>query len=377
MPTSLTISIAAALLTLLASTASAQTITRSEFGKTKDGTPVQLYTLTNAQGMKATISNYGGTITTLRVPDRNGKVADVVLGFDSIDGYLTRHPYFGCIVGRYANRIAKGTFTLEGKKYTLAKNNGENHLHGGLKGFDAQVWQAEEIKTDRGPALKLTYTSPDGEEGYPGTMKAAVTYTLTAENELRIDYHAATDKPTVLNLTNHSYFNLAGQGSGDILQHEVLLNADRFTPVDSTLIPTGELRPVAGTPMDFRASTPIGKRIDADDEQIRYGKGYDHNWVLNKKPDELALAARVYEPTSGRVLEVLTTEPGVQLYCGNFLDGTVVGKGGKAYKHRYGFCLETQHFPDSPNQPNFPSTVLRPGQEFKSTTVFKFSARGG
>ena len=350
-------------------------LVKQSFGKTKDGQSVEQYMLKNANGIEARIINYGGIVTHLFTPDRDGQRADVVLGFDSLAEYEKGHPFFGCIVGRYGNRIAQGRFTLDGKTYTLAKNNGENHLHGGRKGFDKYVWKAEELKTSAGQALVLSHTSPDGDEGYPGKLQVTVTYTLTDANELRIDYRATTDKATPINLTNHSYFNLAGQGNGDILGHEVLINADRFTPVDETLIPIGELRSVAGTALDFRKPTGIGKRIDQDEEQTRYGKGYDHNWVLNKTGGELSLAARVHEPRTGRVLEVSTTEPGVQFYCGNFLDGKQVGKEGKSYQHRYGFCLETQHFPDSPNQPAFPSTILRPGEEYKSTTIFKFSTR--
>jgi aldose 1-epimerase len=350
-------------------------IGRKSFGKTKEGHPVELFTLTNSNGMSVSITNYGGIVTALTAPDSKGKFADVVLGFDNLDGYLAGHPYFGCIVGRYGNRIAKGTFTLDGTKYTLAKNNGPNHLHGGVKGFDKAVWQAEPLETKAGQALKLSHTSKDGEEGYPGTLKVTVTYTLTKKNELKIEYHATTDKATPVNLTNHSYFNLKGQGEGDILGHELEINADQFTPVDSTLIPTGELKSVEDTPLDFRKATMIGARIDKDDEQLKFGKGYDHNYVVKDTDAKVPLAARVHEPKSGRVLEVFTTEPGIQFYTGNFLDGSNTGKGGKVYKQRSAFCLETQHYPDSPNQPKFPSTILQPDQQYRSLTIYKFSAR--
>ncbi len=323
--------------------------------------------------MEVAITNFGAIVVALKAPGRGGQFADVVLGFDSLDGYLKEHPYFGAIIGRYGNRIAKGRFKLNGVEYKLATNNGENHLHGGIKGFDKVVWAARDVSTPQAPALELRYTSKDGEEGYPGNLDVTVIYTLTEGNELRIDYSATTDKDTVVNLTNHSYFNLAGEGNGDILGHEMMINADAFTPVDAGLIPTGELKKVEGTPFDFRKPAAIGARINADDPQIRYGKGYDHNFVLNRKGGGLELAARVAEPKSGRVMEVLTTEPGIQFYSGNFLDGSVKGKGGKAYQHRYGFCLETQHFPDSPNKPNFPSTVLKPGGKYQTTTVYRFS----
>jgi len=364
------------LLTALSSLSLAQGIAEKPFGKTNEGEAVSLYTLTNKNGMEVQITNYGGIIVSLTAPDRAGKFADVVLGFDNLEGYLKGHPFFGCITGRYANRIAGGSFTLDGKTYTLAKNNGENHLHGGLKGFDKAVWKAEPADSRDGAALKLSYLSKDGEEGYPGNLKVTVTYTLARErNELRIEYRATTDKATPINLTNHTYFNLAGQGEGDILGHVLHINADRFTPVNDKLIPTGELRSLDGSPLDFRKPTAIGARIDARYEQLGFGRGYDHNYVLNGKPGELALAARAEEPKSGRILEVLTTEPGMQLYTGNFLDGSLTGKGGKVYQRRFGFCLETQHFPDSPNQAKFPSTILRPGQEYRSTTVFRFSAK--
>jgi aldose 1-epimerase len=311
----------------------------------------------------------------LRVPDRAGQFADVVLGFDDLAGYVEKHPYFGSIVGRYGNRIARGKFTLDGVEYTLAVNNGPNALHGGLKGFDKQVWSAETIEEEHAVGLRLSYVSADGEEGYPGALSVTVTYLLTNANELKIHYDAATDAPTVINLTNHSYFNLEGAGRGTILGHEVHINADHFTPVDDTLIPTGELRPVEDTPFDFREPKPIGRDIAAEDQQIVFGGGYDHNFVLSKQtPASLSLAARIHAPGSGRIMEVYTTEPGMQFYTGNFLDGSNVGKGGIVYEYRYGFCMETQHFPDSPNQPDFPSTVLRPGERYHSTTVYQFSA---
>jgi aldose 1-epimerase len=348
-----------------ASMDAAARIQKQSFGKTDDGTPVDLYTLTGSRGFEVKVTNYGATIVSIKATDRQGKIADVVLGFDDLDGYLHRNRFFGSIAGRYANRIAKGKFYLGGRDYTLAKNNGENHLHGGLKGFDKIVWAGKETPT----GVALSYTSKDGEEGYPGNLSVTVTYSVTDDNAVRIDYSATTDKETVVNLTNHSYFNLAG--SGTILKHEMMINADRFTPVDSGLIPTGELRPVKGTPMDFTKPVAIGARIDQKDEQLGLGHGYDHNWVVNGNPGTLRLAARVHDPASGRILEVQTTEPGVQLYTSNFLDGSIKGKGGQAYAARSGFCLETQHFPDSPNKPAFPSTVLKPGGRYTSTTVYK------
>jgi aldose 1-epimerase len=346
---------------------------KQSFGKSTDGVEVELYKLTNENGMEAAISNYGGTIVSLLVPDRRGGFADVVLGHDSLDRYLNDAAYLGPILGRYANRVAKGRFTLNGVAYSLVRNNGENHLHGGLKGFDKVVWNARGISTDKGEALELTYLSKDLEEGYPGNMSVLVVYTLTEENELRIEYTATSDKDTIINLTNHTYFNLAGHSSGNILQHELMINADRFTPTDSSSIPTGELHSVKGTPFDFTRPTAIGLRVNQDYEQLAYGHGYDHNFVLNRGVgDSPSLAARVHEPKSGRTLEVWTTEPGMQLYCGNFLDGSIRGKGEKSYHKNQGFCLETQHFPDSPNQPGFPSTVLRAGAQFRSMTVFRF-----
>jgi aldose 1-epimerase len=358
-------------LLLLAHPASAQ-LARRPYGKTPRGETVELFTLTNQHGLQAAITNYGGIVVSLLVPDRHARLADVVLGFDSLDGYLAGHPYFGAIIGRYGNRIANARFTLDGITYSLAANNGPHHLHGGIRGFDKAVWN---VVTASRNLLRLSHLSPDGDEGYPGALRVEVTYTLTPANELRIDYVATTDKPTVVNLTNHSYFNLAGQGRTDVLLHQVKFHADYFTPVGAGLIPTGELRPVRGTPFDFTTFRTIGERINAPDEQIRFGGGYDHNFVLRSRGGSLALAAEVYEPTSGRVMEVLTTEPGMQFYTGNFLDGSIRGKSGKPYGKRAAFCLETQHFPDSPNQPSFPSTVLRPGQQFQSTTVYRFSAR--
>jgi aldose 1-epimerase len=336
-----------------------------------DGTPVDLYTLSNAAGMQAGIITYGGAVVSLTAPDKSGTYADVVLGLDSLKDYMSHPSHFGALIGRYGNRIGHAQFQLDGKTYTLPKNNGENSLHGG-KGFDTKVWTAKEIASPEGAALELTYVSKDGEEGFPGTLRARAVYTLTNKNELKIDYTATTDKPTVVNLTNHSYFNLAGDG--DILQHQVMINADRFTPVDAGLIPTGELKPVQGTPFDFRKSTAIGTRIGQNDPQLQAGKGYDHNFVLNSASGALAKAAEVYEPKTGRVMEVWTTEPGMQFYTGNFLDGSLKGKG-HTYAFRSGFCMETQHFPDSPNKPSFPSTVLKPGQTYHTTTVYKFSAR--
>lgn len=345
------------------------TVTKKPFGKTEDGTAVDLYTLKNEK-IETSITTFGGRVVTLKVPDRAGKIADVVLGFDTLDGYLKTNPYFGAIVGRYANRIAHGKFVLDGQTYMVPKNDGDNALHGGLKAFDKRVWDAK----IQGGAVVLHYLSKDGEEGFPGNLSVTVTYSLNAA-ELHIDYEATTGKDTVLNLSNHSYFNLKGQGEGTILNHEVTIVADRFTPVDQTLIPTGELAPVAGTPLDFRTPHVIGDRINDNDPQLKFGRGYDHNWVLNASGGSLSLAAKVHEPTTGRVLEVLTTQPGLQFYTGNFLDGTITGKRGKVYQQRYAFCMETQHFPDSPNHPAFPTTELKPGQKFHSTTVFRFSAQ--
>ena len=342
-------------------------VTRSPFG-TVSGQNVEMFTLRNAHGVEVKATSYGAIITSIVTPDRNGRPGDIVLGFDTIEGYLKDSPYFGTVVGRYGNRIAKGRFTLDGRTYTLATNNGPNHLHGGLKGFDKVVWKAEPLQGKTGVAFSRL--SPDGEEGYPGNLDVRITYELTDRNELVMDYHATSDKATPVNLTQHSYFNLAGEG--DILGHQLMIAADRYTPVDTTLIPTGDLAPVEGTPFDFRTATAIGARIDQANEQLKNGGGYDHNWVLTRKDASRQLAARVVEPKTGRTLEVSTTEPGVQFYSGNFLDGKVIGKAGRAYQRRSGLCLETQHFPDSPNQPKFPSTILRPGGAYESQTVFTF-----
>jgi len=347
---------------------------KKPFGKTPDGQPIDLYVLTNKNGVEAAITNYGGAVVSLKVPDRNGKFADVVLGYDSLDGYVNDKSYFGAIVGRYGNRIGHAQFSLDGKTYTLAKNNGENSLHGGIKGFNKAVWPAKELPVKNGQSLELTYLSKDGEEGFPGNLHVRVVYTLTDSNELKIEYSATTDKKTVVNLTNHTYFNLEGKGSGDIIGQQIVIEADKFTPVDASLIPTGEFRDVQGTPLDFRKATAIGVRIDQDDEQLKLGHGYDHNFVLRRAAGApISLAARVVEPNTGRVLEVWTTEPGVQFYTGNFLDGTARGKGGLTYARRSAFCLETQHFPDSPNQPKFPSVVLNPGEKYSTTTTYKFT----
>jgi aldose 1-epimerase len=343
------------------------------FGKAPDGSDVNLYTLRNNKGMEVSICNYGGLVIFLKVPDRHGKFADVVLGYDNLPDYIKDSPYFGALIGRYGNRIAKGKFTLDGKEYTLAVNNGPNALHGGLKGFDKVVWEPRFLASLEGPSLELLYVSKDGEEGYPGTLSVKAVYTLTEDNALRLDYIATTDKDTVVNLTHHSYFNLAGKG--DILNHQVMMPADKFTPVDSTLIPTGELKPVDGTPFDFRTPTAIGARIGQDDEQLKFGNGYDHNWVINKPVGQLGLMARVYEPTTGRVMEVWSTEPGLQFYSGNFLDGKNKGKDGWVYQFRNGFCMEPQHYPDSPNHPGFPSVVLKPGQTYRNTIIYKFSVQ--
>src|SRR5215467_4284255 len=338
---------------------------------TADGQPVDLYTLQDGK-ITVKILTYGGIVQSIEAPDRNGKTANIVLGFDGLDGYVQtgNKPYMGAIIGRYANRIAGGTFQLDGKTYHVPKNDGDNALHGGINGFNKQVWTAKEIKD----GVELTYVSKNGEEGFPGTLTTTVRYTLSG-NELRIEYSAVTDADTVLNLTNHSYFNLKGQGNGDILEHQMKINASRYTPVNANLIPLGELAPVAGTPFDFLKSTVIGSRIDSDNEQLKLARGYDQNWVLDGGGKKLELVAEAYEPTTGRVLEVLTDQPGIQFYTGNFLDGSVTGTGGKVYNRRYAFCLETQHYPDSPDHPTFPTTELKPGGKFHSTTIYKFSAR--
>ncbi|MCB0116043.1 MAG: galactose mutarotase [Caldilineaceae bacterium] len=347
-------------------------ITRASFGR-YGNLPVDLFTLRNDNGVSVAITNYGGIIVSILAPDRSGQAGEITLGYDTLGEYIAVNPYFGSLVGRYANRLARGKFQIDGVTYALAQNNGVNSLHGGPSGFNRQVWTPEIVDTAGGVALKLTYFSKDGEEGYPGNFTATVIYTLTPADELRIDYHAVTDAPTIVNLTNHTYFNLAG--SGDILNHEVWLNADAFTPTDATLIPTGEIRSVDGTPMDFRTPTRIGERIDDAYEPLQLAGGYDHNWVLNQAPGEITHAAAVVEPSSGRRIDVFTTQPGLQFYSGNFLT-TMPGKAGQTYHKRSGLCLETQHFPDSPNQPNFPSTVLRPGEELKETTVFRFGVDG-
>ena len=350
-------------------------LTQAPYGRTPGGQVVDLITLRNGHGIEMTVLTYGGVIATLRTPDKSGALDDIVLGFDDLQSYLDKSRYFGCLIGRYGNRIAKGKFTLDGQTYTLATNNGVNHLHGGNVGWDKVVWASEPFQRGDGVGTVLTYTSKDGEEGYPGTVKAKVTYTLTEDDRLVVDYEATTDKTTIINLTQHSYFNLGGARTADILGHELKLHAGHYTPVDATLIPTGEIATVEGTPFDFRSSTAIGARIDAKNEQITRGKGYDHNFVLTRSGAGLAEAADVYEPTTGRTMTIATTEPGIQFYSGNFLDGSVTGKGGRVIPHRSGFCLETQHYPDSPNQPKFPSTTLKPGDVYKSQTVFRFGTR--
>ena len=339
------------------------------------GEEVSLFTLSNPRGMQVRIMEYGATILSIKAPDRDGRLEDVVLGFDSPADYLTSPRYFGAVVGRYANRIAQGRFTIDGRIFQLARNNGPNHLHGGTRGFDKVVWRGDPFERGGTSGVVLRYASAAGEEAYPGRLDASVTYTVTPDNELIVDYVATTDAPTHVNLTQHSFFNLAGAGARDVLDHELMLNASRYTPIDSTFIPTGELAPVVGTPFDFKTATRIGARITADHPQIHVGNGYNHNWVLDRTSDGLLLAARVGELTTGRTLEVLTTEPGIQFFTGNSLDGSAIGKGGRAYQKHYGFCLETQHYPDSPNQPHFPSTLLRPGQTYRTRTIFRFGVQ--
>ena len=344
--------------------------------KTTDFDSIKLYELKNKVGTVVKITNYGATVTSIIVKDRKGKFADIALGYDRVEDYINAvdKPYFGSVVGRYGNRIAGGKFTLDGRTYTLATNNGPNHLHGGIIGFDKVVWTATVVSGSGFTGVELTYLAKDKEEGYPGNLNIKVIYKLTDDNELAIDYHATTDKATPVNLTNHTYFNLAGEGNGTILGHELMINADNYTPVDATLIPTGKITPVKGTPFDFTSPKPIGRDIKQKNEQLDFGGGYDHNFVLNKT-DDMILAATVYEPTSGRFMEVLTREPGIQFYCGNFLDGRLRGKAGRPYVHRGGFCLETQHHPDSPNQADFPSTILRPGKTYKTKTIYRFSCK--
>jgi len=354
----------------------AKSMEKKVFGTTADGKTAELYTLKNKNGMQVSITNFGATVVSIMVPDKAGKVADVALGYDDLAGYELNKNYLGVLVGRYGNRIAHGKFSIDGTEYTLAKNNGDNSLHGGIKGFNKALWKAKDVSKGGEAAVEMKYVSKDGEEGYPGNLSVTVIYTLTNKNELKIDYSATTDKKTVVNLTNHTYFNLAGQGNGDILKQELMIDADTFTPVDAGLIPTGELKKVEDTPFDFRKPTAIGARIDAGDEQIKLGGGYDHNFVVNRKAATgLSLAAQVSDPASGRTMEVWTTEPGVQFYTGNFLDGSFKGKGGITYQKRTAFCLETQHFPDSPNHPSFPTTLLKPGEKYHTTTVYKFETK--
>jgi len=350
-------------------------VTERSFGKTKDDLPVQYYEITNDNGMIVGIITYGGTVTKIVVPDKLGNFGDVVLGHDNIVGYEEKSDYFGAIVGRYANRIGKGQFTIDGKSYQVPINNNGNSLHGGIRGFDKRVWDGKSFENEDNAGVVLTYISGDGEEGYPGELSCTVSYTLNNENELRIDYNATTTAPTVLNLTNHSYFNLKDGGASSILNHELQIRASSISPVDKDVNTTGELTPVEGTPFDFRKSRKIGERINADNQQLEFGLGYDHNFVLDKKGSDLSLITTVYEAESGRTMEVLTTEPGIQLYTGNFLTGNITGKRNVAYQHRSGFCLETQHFPDSPNKPNFPSALLRPGEKFESTTIYRFGLK--
>jgi aldose 1-epimerase len=359
---------------LMGAASMSDSIQHSSFGHLPDGTAIDLYRLRNSRGMEVHITNYGGVVTYLTAPDRQGHFADVVLGYDSLAGYLKSSPYFGALIGRYGNRIAQGSFSLNGIRYTLAINNAPNSLHGGTVGFDKVAWKVTDARVSPdGPTLSLVYISADGEEGYPGRLTIHATYTLTGDNALRLEFTASTDKDTVINLTQHTYFNL--RGHGDVLDSVAQINAKDFTPVDSTLIPTGELRPVNGTPFDFRTPTPIGARIAVDDEQIRFAGGYDHNWVIDKPAEALGVMATVYDPESGRVVEASSTEPGLQFYTGNFLDGTITGKRGQVYRRRDAFTLEPQHYPDSPNHPAFPSTVLKPGQTYRNVIAYRFYAR--
>ncbi|MDF1866898.1 MAG: galactose mutarotase [Saprospiraceae bacterium] len=349
-------------------------ISKKLFGTAPEGA-VDLYTLSNANQMSVEILTFGGIIKAIYCPDKNGKIENVILGFNTLKPYLETHPYFGAIVGRYGNRIANGKFNIDGTEYNLATNNSPNHLHGGLKGFDKVIWQAREFKDNEKIGLELSYLSKDMEEGYPGNLNVKVTYSLNNQNELSIDYEAVTDKKTICNLTNHSYFNLAGEGKGNILNHQLVIHADSITPVNEHLIPTGEPMAVQGTPFDFRSGKKMGEEIDSNNEQIKYGGGFDHNFILKGNSESLPIIAKISEPESGREMEILTTEPGVQFYTGNFLDGTLIGSGNQPYQKRAGFCLETQHYPDSPNQPNFPSTILEVGETYKTTTVYRFKVK--
>jgi aldose 1-epimerase len=347
---------------------------KQKFGTLPDGREVQRFILKNKNGIEVHVINYGGIITHLKAPDKNGTLEDIVLGYDSVEGYLKESPFFGALIGRYGNRIGKGKFTLEGKEYTLVQNNNGQHLHGGTKGFDKVFWEIQPLNSEKGQALRLSYLSKDMEEGYPGNLNVTVDYTLTDDNDLKIDYSATTDKKTVINLTQHTYFNLSGNAKRDILDHVLTLHSDEYIPVDKTLIPTGKLAPVNGTPFDFNTPTPVGQRINEKHEQLQIAGGYDHCWVLAGK-DSVKSAGSLYDPTTGRLVEVLTTEPGIQFYSGNFLTGSITGKGGVVYKHRYGLCLETEHFPDSPNQPQFPSVELRPGETYKTQTIYRFGVK--
>jgi aldose 1-epimerase len=359
-------------LALLSGCAATRGVVKQNYGALPDGRTAQLYTLTNANGLKATLTSYGAILVSMEVPDRDGKLADVTLGYDTLEGWLSNTSYFGSTVGRYANRIAEGKFSLDGKTYTLATNNNKNHLHGGIKGFDKMLWDAKPVRRAGAVGVEFSYTSRDGEEGYPGNLKTTVTYLLTDKNELRIEFKATTDKATIVNLAHHSYWNLTGDPTKTILDHELMLAADQFLPVDEGLIPTAELRPVKATPFDFTQLTKIGARVEADDQQLKFGKGYDHCWVLRNQSRKVALAATLYDPSSGRAMDLSTDQPGIQFYGGNFLDGTVTGKKGVKYQFRTALCLETQHYPDSPNKPSFPSVVLRPGQTYRHTMVLRF-----